>query len=208
MRLEEYSSKYPGVPQKIRIRGGAEIEAVIRSARLRVCSHVKKRFVIALKYEGEEKYRYLAASDLSWRTVDIVQAYSLRWLVEVFHEDWKSYEGWGKLTKQQGDEGSSRSLILSLLTDHCLLLHPEQLARIENKLPACTVGSLQARVKMDSLLLDILELLSSENPKERLDQLNKKLKTFFHLESSKKHMIGRELGRLEQTPSLKYRTAA
>ncbi|MBF0507597.1 MAG: hypothetical protein HQK57_01565 [Deltaproteobacteria bacterium] len=208
MRLEEYSSKHPGVPQKIRIRGGDEIEAVIGSARLYVCSHVKKRFVIALKYEGEETYRYLAASDLSWRTVDIVQAYSLRWLVEVFHEDWKSYEGWGKLTKQQGDEGSSRSLILSLLTDHCLLLHPEQLARIENKLPAYTVGSLQSRIKMDSLVADILELLSSESPKERLDQLNENLKKIFHLEPSKKHMIGRELGRLEQTPSLKYRAAA
>ncbi|MBF0550020.1 MAG: hypothetical protein HQK60_05745 [Deltaproteobacteria bacterium] len=84
---------------------------------------------------------------MKWRAVDIVQAYTLRWLVKVFHEDWKSYEGWGKLTKQQGDEGSSRSLILSLLTDHCLLLHPEQLARIENKRPACTVGSLQAEQK-------------------------------------------------------------
>jgi len=52
-------------------------------------------FVIALKYEGEEKYRYLAATDVSWRTLDIIQAYSLRWLVEVFFEDWKLYEGWG-----------------------------------------------------------------------------------------------------------------
>src|SRR5262245_66206161 len=32
-----------------------------------------KRFVVAIKYEKEETYRYLIASDLSWRTLDIVQ---------------------------------------------------------------------------------------------------------------------------------------
>ncbi|VFN08016.1 MAG: hypothetical protein BECKG1743D_GA0114223_112391, partial [Candidatus Kentron sp. G] len=37
----------------------------------------KKRFVIALKYEGETDYRYLVASDLTWRTDDIVQAFTL-----------------------------------------------------------------------------------------------------------------------------------
>ncbi|GFO71041.1 hypothetical protein BJAS_P0251 [Bathymodiolus japonicus methanotrophic gill symbiont] len=46
-------------------------------------------------------------------------------------------------------EGSSRGLILSLLFDHCLLLHPEQIARIESKLPAYTVGSLQRKSQMD-----------------------------------------------------------
>ena len=81
------------------------------------------------------------ATDLSWRTLDIVEAYSLRWLVEVFFEDWKSYEGWGQLAKQPDEEGSSRGLLHPLLLDLCLLLHPEQLARVEDKLPAYTVGS-------------------------------------------------------------------
>jgi len=66
--------------------------------------------------------------------------------------DWKANEGWGKLTKQIGEEGSSRSLILSLLVDHSLFFHPVQLARIENKLPAYTVGSLTAKVKVEGLL--------------------------------------------------------
>jgi hypothetical protein len=39
-----------------------------------------------------ETYRSLIASDLSWRTLDIVQGQTLRWLVEVFIQDWKSYE--------------------------------------------------------------------------------------------------------------------
>jgi hypothetical protein len=69
-----------------------------------------------------------------------------------FFEDCKLYEGWGREAKQLHEEGSSRGLILSLLFDHCHLLHPEQTARIENKLPAYTVGSLQRKSQMDVLL--------------------------------------------------------
>jgi len=32
---------------------------------------------------------------MTWRTLDIIQAYMLRWLVEVFFEDWKLYEDGG-----------------------------------------------------------------------------------------------------------------
>ncbi|HFU75236.1 MAG TPA: transposase [Arcobacter sp.] len=120
---------YTTISQNLLIRGGVQRKIQVGSARLYVHSHQKKRFVIALKYEDENEYRYLIASNLSWRTQDIVQAYTYRWLVEVFFEDWKSYEGWGQLAKQPDYEGSSRSLILSLLLDHCLLLHPEQLSR-------------------------------------------------------------------------------
>ena len=165
--------------------------------------------MIALKYEGEEQYRYLVAKDLTWRTVDIVQAHSLRWLVEVFIEDWKSNEGWGSLTKQTGADGSSRSLILSLLADHCLLLHPEQQARIENKLPAYTVGSLRDQIRVDCLFDFIRDLLCSDDPEKRLNLLSQTLKeAFFSLNLSKKHMVNRELGRLEPTPTLKYKATA
>lgn len=207
MTVESFFSTYAATTETIPIRGGDPVRAVAASARLHVCAHGVKRFVVAIKYEGEEKYRYLVASDLSWRTRDIIKAQSLRWLVEVFHEDWKQNEGWGRLTKQQGEEGSSNSLILSLLTDHCLLLHPEQTTRIENELPACTVGSLQARVRVDSLLDLIQELLASENPKKMLSQLSQKVKELHQLQPSKKHMIGRDLGRLEPSPSLKYKAA-
>jgi hypothetical protein len=56
-------------------------------ARLYVSAHRQKRFVVALKYPGEEEYLYLVASDLSWRAMDLASAYTLRWLVEVFFED-------------------------------------------------------------------------------------------------------------------------
>ena len=71
------------------IRGGKEEQVTMQAARLYVKAHGKRRFVIALKYEGEEDYRYLVASDMSWRHTDIVRLYTLRWLVEVFIQDWK-----------------------------------------------------------------------------------------------------------------------
>jgi len=156
--LNHYFSKNPGVAQSFSIRGQAPVPATVGSLRVEVSAHGKKRFVIALKYSGEQDYRYLVATDLTWRTLDIVQAYTLRWLVEVFIEDWKSYEGWAQLAKQTGEEGSIRGLTLSLLLDLCLLLHPEQLARIENKLPAFTVGTLQRKIQMEALLVFVQHL--------------------------------------------------
>jgi hypothetical protein len=43
---------------------------MVSSARLYVCSHKTKHFVVAMKYEHEQAYRYLIASDLTWRTLD------------------------------------------------------------------------------------------------------------------------------------------
>ncbi|WP_221898631.1 hypothetical protein [Bathymodiolus japonicus methanotrophic gill symbiont] len=105
------------------------------------------------------------------------------------------------------EEGSSRGLILSLLFDHCLLLHPEQIARIESKLPAYTVGSLQRKSQMDVLLEFITSLLEFPDPGDKLKELGELIKDVFQLMPSGKHMIGRDLGRLEPTRSLKYCSA-
>jgi len=166
---------------------------LVSCARLKVDAHNVKRFVIALKYEGEKNYRYLVATDLSWRTKDIIQAYTLRWLVEVFFSDWKLNEGWGREAKQFGEEGSSRGLILSLLLDHCLLLHPEQTTRIENKLPAYTVGSLQRLAQMEALLEFIATLLEHHDPAKQLHNLAQTIKEVFKLVPSDKHMNGGDL---------------
>jgi hypothetical protein len=206
--LIEYFATHPGVEQAIRIRGQAPILATVSSLRVKVCAHGKKRFVIALKYPGESAYRYLVATDLSWRTIDIIQAYSLRWIVEVFIEDWKSYEGWAQLAKQTGKEGTSHGLSLSLLLDLCLLLHPRQLAQVEHKLPAYTVGSLLRMIQMESLLTHVEQLLQSTNPAAQLTQMAELVREFFTLKPSGKHMSGRNLGRLEPTPSLVYRAIA
>jgi DDE superfamily endonuclease len=81
---------HPGTPQTLRIGGGQEVVACVSSARLYVGAHHTKRFVVALKYEGEETYRYLIASDLTWRTLDIIQGHTLRWLVEIFQPHYDS----------------------------------------------------------------------------------------------------------------------
>jgi hypothetical protein len=202
-----FNSTNKSVEVTLRVRGGKEVKATMSSARLKVTAHGKKRFVVALKYEGESDYRYLVATDMTWRTLDIIQAYTLRWLVEVFFEDWKLYEGWGREAKQLDEEGSSRGLILSLLFDHCLLLHPEQTARIENKLPAYTVGSLHRKSQIDVLLEFIKTLLEHQNPADKLKELAGLVDDVFQLMPSGKHMIGRDLGRIEPTVSLQYRAA-
>jgi len=194
-----------GIPAIIRVRGGKEVKVTLSSARLKVSAHGKKRFVIALKYEGESEYRYLVATNMTWRTIDIIKAYTLRWLVEVFFEDWKLYEGWGREAKQLDEEGSSRGLILSLLLDHCLLLHPEQTARIDNKLPAYTVGSLQRKSQMDVFLGFIKKLLDHPAPGDKIKELAELIDDTFQLMPSDKHMVGKDLGRLESTPSLNCR---
>ena len=201
--LKDYfNTTNKGVEVALRVRGGKEVKATVSSARLKVIAHGKKRLVVALKYEGESDYRYLVATDMTWRTMDIIQAYTLRWLVEVFFEDWKLYEGWGREAKQLDEEGSSRGLILSLLFDHCLLLHPEQTARIENKLPAYTVGSLQRKSQIDVLLEFIKTLLEHQNAADKLKELAGLVDDVFQLMPSGKHMVGRDLGCIEPTTSL------
>ena len=77
--LVEYFTRYSGIEITLQIRGGKKVQVTLGSARLWVKSHEQKRFIVALKYDC----RYLVASDMSWRAVDIATAYTLRWLVEV-----------------------------------------------------------------------------------------------------------------------------
>ena len=203
--VADYFATHPGTPHTIRIRGEEEVVVLVSSARLYVCSHKTKRFIVAIKYTSEETYRYLIASDLSWRTLDIVQGHTLRWLVEVFIQDWKSHEGWSPLTKQPGEEGARHSVILSLLVDYSLFVHPDQQRQLKNNLPAYTVGSLRANVQVECLVDVIDDLVSSDDPQEKMKRFTQALHEVFAFGRSKKHMIQRQLGRLEPTPSLKYR---
>jgi hypothetical protein len=203
--VADYVVTHPGTPQPLRIRGGEAVVALVGSARLSVCSHHTKRFLVASKYEDEATYRYLMASDLTWRALDIVQGPTRRWLVEVFGQDWKSPEGWSPLTKQPGEEGARRSVILSLLGDHGLFYHPDQHAQFKRHLPAYTVGSLRANVQGERLVNVIATLMSSDAPQEHLRRFTPAIHEVCAFSRSKKHMIQRQLGRLEPTPSLKYR---
>jgi hypothetical protein len=165
--ISDSFATHPGTPHTLRIRGGQEVVAIVGRARLSVCAHKTTRFIVALQYEGEATYRSLIASDLTWRPLDIVQGQTLRWLVAVCIQDWKSYEGWSQLTKQPGEEGARKSVILSLLVDHALFVHPDQHAQLTHNLPAYTVGSLRAQVQVECLVDVVEHLVASEAPQEQ-----------------------------------------
>ena len=196
---------HPGTPYTIRMRGSEAVVAMGGRARLSVCAHNTKRFIVAITYAEAQTYRSLLASDLSWRTLDIVQGHTLRWLVEVCMQDWKSQEGWSQLTKQPGDEGARHSVLLSLLVDHRLCMPPDQQRQLKNNLPAYTVGSLRAHVHVECLVEVIDDLVASDDPQEKRKRFTHALHEVFAFGRSKKHRIHRQLGRLEPTPSLKYR---
>ena len=113
------------------------------------------------------------------------------------------------MAKQPGEDGSRRGMILSLLVDHSLLLHPDQLASIKNKLPAVTVGSLRDRTRAQAVL-DAVETLLAENTQSTtvLTDLRECINDAIPLQPSKKHMNLCGLGNLEPAPSLKYQAAA
>jgi hypothetical protein len=206
--LSDYFARQAGVETQLTIRGGSKKRVTLLAARLQVKAHGKRRFVVALKYEGETDYRFLVASDLSWRHQDIAALYTLRWLVEVFIQDWKAHAGWDRLTKHQGVEGSTRGVILSLLCDHLLLLHPEQSARLKNKQPGISAGCLIETLKAEALVGTIEDIVNTEDPTVALTTFTEALRNTLEKRSSSKHMAGRDTGRLEGTPSLRYREAA
>ena len=112
--------------------------------------------------------------------------------MEVFIQDWKSHEGWNQLTKQPGKEGARRGVILSLLVDHVLFLHPDQHAQLKNNLPAYTVGSLRAHVQVECLVDVIQELVSSDDPQGQLQRFTQALHEVLAYGRSTKHLIQRQ----------------
>jgi hypothetical protein len=63
-----------------------------------------------------------------------------------------------------------------------------------------------SKARVDSLLASIHELLFPDNPQEQLNRLSYALEEVLQLAASKKYMNNRDLGKLESTPALKYRT--
>lgn len=138
------------------------------SARLFVKSHGVRLHIIALRYEGETEFRYLAALDLTWRTIDVIRAYSLRWLVEVGIQDYKGYCGLGRRACLQGVKGAHVSVFLSLLVDCLLLTCDHQLDLHRSGQQLYTAGSVIEHFRCEIQISTIREILDSPNPKERL----------------------------------------
>tara|TARA_B100000949_G_scaffold161745_1_gene142511 strand:- start:615 stop:1061 length:447 start_codon:yes stop_codon:yes gene_type:complete len=128
---------------------------------------------------------------------------------QVFIQDWKSYEGWCQLAKQPGETGTRRGVVLSLLTDHCLLLHEDQMALVNNKLPAATVGSLRDRERANAMVEAVGSLVQDKADAHRIaNQLKDSIEHIIPLRPSNKHMAHKEMPKLSGTDSLSYRAAA
>ena len=206
--LTNYFERNEGVKSTLKVRGSQDRNVTMQAARIVVKAHGKKRFVTALKYEGETDYRFIVATDLSWRHKDIVRTYTLRWLIEVFIQDWKAHGGWNAMSKQQGEKGAMQGVTLSLLCDHLLLLHPEQSARLKNKQPAMPVGCLVEHVNAQALIDGVSRIVHAQEPKKEFDKFKEVIQASLPDRNSTKHMVGLDLGRMEPTPALKYQMAA
>lgn len=189
--VKKHFSSQKMIKKKVYIRGGAQKTIFFCVQKLYLDAHGKKRTIIAIKYSEEKEYRYLIATDMTWRDADIIQAYTLRWLIEVFFEDWKAYEGWGNLAKQQGVEGSSRCVILSLLLDHSFFFHEAQQPCIENKLPLNTIGSLIEDSRLQIITNKISTILESDCPQEQFKNFQESMRCVMPMRKSEKHMCHR-----------------
>jgi hypothetical protein len=187
---EGFSHSYKGWEQDITIRGRNTQKVIAGGGGFFVPSHQTKRFVIAMKYQGESECRYLMASNLSWNMKRIMEIFSLRWLIEVFFEDWSCYNGFCSLAKQCGEEGSLRPLILSLLFDHCFFFHKQQALLLENHSSLATFGTLVERTRAEAFCHFIYQILEDDSPKAKLQELVDNLDEVFPLRSSKKHFSG------------------
>lgn len=197
VQVGKFFKAYQGKTETVRLRC-TDKEITYTGACFKLKSHENQKYqIIALKYGNEEEYRYLIASDMSWLMIDIIKTFAFRWLVEVFIQDWKSHEGWNQLAMQPGIDGSDRGVTLSLLCDHVLHFHQDQLALFEEKSPAATVGSLKQKVMMESLTTFIEGIINSNNPREMFEAYTEKLSELFELRSSIKHMRDSDLNILK-----------
>lgn len=186
------------------IRGSKKIVTFV-AARLMVKSHGHILHIIALKYDGETDYRYLAATELTWKSINIIRAYAFRWLIEVANFDWKQYDGWGRKAYQHGADGACRGVILSLLVDCFLLTHPVQIHQSRSGLPLWTAGSVVRHIQHDNILETIENVFSSPNPQKALKDLAQNIENAVQLIPSTKHMIGIEMENFCPSPSLNRR---
>lgn len=90
LSLADYFSRRALIKRKVVIRGGKTVAIYYSSLIAKVKAHDgTKRLIIAYKYEGEQQLRYLFATDMTWTVQSVIELFSLRWLVEVFIQDWK-----------------------------------------------------------------------------------------------------------------------
>jgi hypothetical protein len=194
----------------LKLRGHKDTIVHFCSAIVEVKSHERNFRVVALKYEDEEEPRFIISHDPSWQPEDIIRYYALRWLVEVFIEDWKQHEGWAQLAYQQDVDGARYGLILSLLLDHSLFFHAQQSDRIKHKLPALSVGSLRSAIQHESIFVTFQTVLQDEDPQKAFSALKERFQEICISNESTKHFSGRIMKKFsnEDYPGSQVKMAA
>lgn len=202
--VKEYFAKIKPVETEISLRGKGK-KVSFTSARLFVKSHGDLLMIVAAKYEDEAEYRYIAATELSWRSPDVIRAYALRWLIEVVNFDWKQHDGWGRGACQQGADGACRGIILSLLVDCFLLTHPAQLHQSRAGLPLYTAGSVAKRYQYDVIIGAVEDMIASPDPRAELKKFSAAVDKLFEMRPSTKHMTHVIVEDFAPSPQLKTR---
>ncbi len=203
---EAYFSSVPAKTLDVSLRGLPPKPCTMASGRLHVQSLGRTLHIVALKYDDEQDYRYLAATDLTWRALDVVHQYSWRWLIEVFNQDWKLYGGWGKLACQRGADGARRGVTLSVLVDHFLLAHPYQHRLGIQGQPLLTAGSMQNTLQLECMTgAMIQQVFNTANPQGAFEDFITRAKSLIELRKSNKHLSGKSVETFEPSSSLAKR---
>lgn len=200
--VKDYFDNFSTVTKTFTLRKGLTKNIEFVSARLFVRCHGCKIHIVAIRYEGEKSYRYLACRDLTWRQEDIIKAYAFRWLQEVGFEDWKLYDGWGKAASQQGEDGACRGVFLSFLVETFLVSHPMQLSLHRAGTGLCTSGSIVRQTQTDTFKWLIYEAAKSPDPKRFIDSFSSFFADLDPPRVSTKHMSGWDFDELGPSPSL------
>ena len=109
----------------------------------------------------------------------------------------------GKVDQTSREDGSRKSLILSLMLDHVLLFHHAQKASLENKLPASSVGSLSQRIQAEALVQFVQDLAKDGIDEQKIKRLKENIDNIIPLNPSKKHMSHRVFPYMQPAPGLK-----
>ena len=204
--LEDWFVNIKSVSKEIYLRG-SKTKIEFKSARVEVSAYGRKVHVVALRYDEKSSWQYIFATDLTWARESIIQSYSLRWLVEVFFEDWKQYDGWGVGALQRNVEGAARGSYLSLLTDLFLLHYQRTKPSLQEHVRSelYSAGTVIRLLHVEAIHQAIEDVLKHENPRKKLEEIHAKMIEIVDRRISSKHGVRWEDQGLQSSPSLTKR---
>ena len=186
--LSSFFERFKSQSKTIELRSG-KLNVEYKAARVFVKRYQRKVLVVAIRYDANSPWQYLFGTDISWTAKSIIQAYSLRWLVEVFFEDWKQYDGWGEGALQRSNEGAVRGVFLSLLTDLFLLYHQRTNPSLQRpgRIELYSAGTVVRHLQAEAIREAIEAVLEDDNPRHRLKSMYKSLIAVAEKRVSLKH---------------------